>query len=104
MDALDCPAGDQLTPVRTEGITVQQALALWNDEFILRQAAQLASSLQREYPKSGLEQHLAIAIERLDARAARATDLAELVPYARRHGLAATCRLLFNSNEFIFVD
>ena len=104
MDALDCPAGDQLTPVRTAGITVQQALALWNDEFILRQAAQLASSLQREYPNAGLEQHLAIAIERLDARAARATDLAELVPYARRHGLPATCRLLFNSNEFIFVD
>ena len=104
MDALDCPAGDQLTPVRTAGITVQQALALWNDEFILRQAAQLASSLQREYPEAGMEQRLSIAIERLYARTARATDIAELVSYARQHGLAAACRLLFNTNEFIFVD
>ena len=104
MDALDCPAGDQLTPVRTSGITVQQALALWNDELVLRQAARLAASLQRELPDRGMEQHLAVAVERLYARPARPSDLAELLPYARRHGLAATCRLLFNSNEFIFVD
>jgi hypothetical protein len=31
-------------------------------------------------------------------------ELALLTEYARKHGLANTCRLLFNTNEFAFVD
>jgi hypothetical protein len=27
-----------------------------------------------------------------------------LTAYARRHGLANACRLLLNSNEFVFID
>jgi hypothetical protein len=34
MDALDCPAGDQLTPARNASVTVQQALAMWNNAFV----------------------------------------------------------------------
>ena len=27
-----------------------------------------------------------------------------LASYAKRYGLAAACRVLFNTNEFVFVD
>ncbi|MEQ1905782.1 MAG: PSD1 and planctomycete cytochrome C domain-containing protein, partial [Pirellulaceae bacterium] len=37
MESLDCPAGDTITPGRENSVTVQQALAMWNDAFIARQ-------------------------------------------------------------------
>jgi hypothetical protein len=104
MDALDCPAGDQLTPVRTSGITVQQALALWNDELVLRQSGHFAATLQREFPGADESVRIRAAVERTFARPATADETRLLTQYASRHGLAAACRLLFNSNEFIFVD
>jgi hypothetical protein len=44
------------------------------------------------------------AVERTFARPATADETRLLTQHASRHGLAAACRLLFNSNEFIFVD
>src|SRR5439155_26069105 len=46
MDALDCPAGDQLTPVRNASVTVQQALAMWNSAFTVRYAEYFATHLE----------------------------------------------------------
>ncbi len=46
MEAFDCPSGDELTPLRTSSITVQQALAMWNDAFIARHCEFLATRLQ----------------------------------------------------------
>ena len=37
-------------------------------------------------------------------RAPTSGELSEAVDYARRHGLAGLCRLIFNLNEFVFVD
>jgi hypothetical protein len=31
-------------------------------------------------------------------------EMASLVQYANRYGLANACRLIFNMNEFVFVD
>jgi hypothetical protein len=33
-----------------------------------------------------------------------ASEAERLGAYAERHGLAGACRLLFNANEFIFID
>ena len=48
MEALDCPAGDQILPARTNSVTVQQVLAMWNDALVLKQAENLASRLKTE--------------------------------------------------------
>ncbi|MFM1769190.1 MAG: hypothetical protein RJA22_1719 [Verrucomicrobiota bacterium] len=102
MDALDCPAGDQLTAARHNNVTVQQALALWNNAFMARHAAHLAARLEGE--PGPLEARIQRAFQLTLGRAAARDELREFVAYTRTHGLAAACRLLFNANEFVFVD
>lgn len=102
MDALDCPAGDQLTAVRNNSVTVQQALALWNNAFVARQAEHLAERLQQETESS--ETQVRRAVELTLGRPATTGELSELGNYSAHHGVANLCRLLLNSNEFVFVN
>ena len=102
MDALDCPAGDQLTAVRNNSVTVQQALALWNNAFVARQAEHLADRLQVE--SGSLEVNLRQAFRLTLGRPPSTEELHGFMQHARAHGLASCCRLLFNLNEFVFVD
>ncbi len=101
MEALDCPAGDQLVPARENSVTLQQALALWNHEFSIRQAAHWAQALEAR--KAGAEIPWDDAVHWVWGRPPSPSERQELEEYARRHGLANACRLLLNSNEFLFV-
>lgn len=102
MDALDCPAGDQLTAARNNSVTVQQALALWNNAFVTRQAEHLAARLETE--ATSVEARIQRAFELTLGRPATTVELADFTAHAQQHGLANCCRLLFNSNEFVFVN
>jgi len=102
MDALDCPAGDQLTPARNASVTVQQALELWNSSFVARHAEHLAARLQQD--RNSLEAQVAWAFELVLGRPCTRTERTEFSTYARQHGLAACCRVLLNSNEFMFLN
>jgi hypothetical protein len=102
MDALDCPAGDQLTPVRNNAMTVQQALALWNSALTVRYAEHFAELLERSEPD--MKARIGVACEWTWGRPPTSDEQSELAAYAEQHGLANLCRLLFNSNEFIFVN
>jgi hypothetical protein len=104
METLDCPSGDQITPTRTNSVTVQQALALWNDVFIARHCEHIASRIQNEPDATQLRQYVARASELILCRTATDAELDALVAYAEKHGLANVCRLLLNSNEFLFVN
>lgn len=102
MDALDCPAGDQLTPIRNASVTVQQALALWNNAFVALEAEHLAARLERE--RSDLKAQIEFAYALLLNRRPSSDESAEVTAYARQHGLANAARVLLNSNEFLFVN
>jgi len=102
MEALDCPAGDQFAPVRTSGVTVQQALAMWNDAFILRHCEHLATRL--EAAAATTAERVRLACELAWSRPPRPEELAALADHAARHGLAHACRIVVNANEFMFVD
>jgi hypothetical protein len=102
MDALDCPAGDQLTPVRNGSVTVQQALALWNSAFIARQAGHFAARLEKLCTTR--TEQAAVAVRLAFSREATPDEVRELSSYAEKHGLANLCRILFNSDEFVFVN
>lgn len=102
MEALDCPAGDQITPTRANSVTVQQALAMWNDAFVLKQAEHMAARLEREaFDTPGRVQ---LAIRLALSREARSDEVTRYVQYANQYGLANFCRLIFNTNEFMYVD
>ena len=102
MEALDCPSGDQITPVRANTVTVQQALAMWNDAFVLANCEHLANRLEHEAATP--DERVAQAVELVFGRPATEEELRELVEYAGQHGLANMCRLLLNANEFLFVN
>lgn len=102
MEALDCPAGDQIIPTRTNSVTVQQSLALWNDAFMLRQAEHFAARLERESPNTAAR--VAVAMRLALGRQPAANEQISFAKYVEQHGLANFCRLLFNANEFVFIE
>ena len=102
MDALDCPDANTLTPVRNTTMTALQSLATLNDAFVLRQCELFAARLQRERPS--LEQQIVRACELALCRAPSESERLKLMTHAQKHGLASVCRVLFNSNEFMFID
>jgi hypothetical protein len=101
-EALDCPSGDQMTPVRTNSVTIQQALALWNNAFVLRQAEHLAARIESQ--TTTVDQQLDLAFQLVLNRSSTEIERRKFGAYVSQHGLANACRLLFNSNEFVFVD
>lgn len=107
MESMDCPAGDQLAPVRTESITALQAFTLLNNPFVTRHSSVLADRLAvvpAAVPAPAIELQIAEAFREILLRDATAEELAGFAPYAARHGLANLCRLLLNSNEFLYVE
>jgi len=103
MDSLDCPDSSQLTPVRNTSVTVAQSLALLNDPFVLRYSEHFAARLEREFP-GHMEEQLSRAIQQAFCRTARSGETAQYAAFVQEHGLAAFCRVIFNSNEFMFVN
>ena len=102
MEALDCPAGDQIMPLRTNSVTVQQSLALWNDAFMLRQAEHFAARLERSAANTGERVQLATWLAL--GRTLTAKEQLQFTAYVEQHGLANFCRLLMNANEFVFIE
>lgn len=102
MDVLDCPDSSQLTPVRNSSVTAGQALALWNDKFVLRYSEHFANRLRELAPES-LEDQVRLAVRLALCREPKDHELQQLTGFAREHELASLCRVLINSNEFVFV-
>ena len=102
MEALDCPDAAQLSPQRGESITAVQTLATMNDKFVARQCELMAARIQERF--SVTEDRVAEAVRLIHCRAANENELSAVTKYAQRHGLANACRLLVNTNEFMFVD
>jgi hypothetical protein len=51
-----------------------------------------------------LEAQVARAWELAVARKPQPEELTTIAAYAQQHGLAAACRVILNTNEFLFVD
>ena len=102
LDCLDCADPNLATPVRNTTLTALQALALRNNPFMVRQATHLADRLAGEAPDlPGRVDRLFLV---LFGRRPLGEERAAVLAHARKHGLAASCRVLFNANEFVFVE
>ena len=113
MDSLDCPSGDQIIPVRSNSVTVQQALALWNDVFVATYCERIAERIARDVTvqpavstnsDTPLQKQIKLAVRLILGRNPTEVETNEFADYVNRHGMANLCRLLLNSNEFLFVN
>jgi hypothetical protein len=102
LECLDCADPNLNTPVRGTTLTALQALALLNDPFIVQQAEFFAERLRTISADPGrqIEAAYLLALGRPPGR----EESEALIAYAQQHGLANACRLLFNTNEFVFID
>jgi hypothetical protein len=103
MDAMDCPDASQLAPVRNTSVTALQAMAMWNDRFIVRYSEHLAERVQRE-AREGPAAQVARLYQLCLCRASTEKESAAMLAYVKKHGLANACRVMLNSNEFLFVN
>ena len=94
MEGLDFPDLGLLAPVRSFSASPLQALALMNNEFVTFHSEFMARKIAT----------VPDAVRRVWLREPTAGELADFASLKEEHGLAAVCRLLFNSNEFLFVD
>ena len=103
MEALDCPDGSQLTPTRNNSVTVLQALAMWNNRFLIRQSEHFAERLAKEVPND-IAAQVELACKLVFQRTPSAEEKSELLAFLGKNGLPNLCRVLLNSNEFMFVQ
>jgi hypothetical protein len=101
-DSLDAADPSQLTAVRNESTTPLQALELLNNPFVLCQCEPLVKRLHQASPN--LDEQVGLAVLLAYGRPPSAEEQNVLAAYAARHGLANLCRLIVNSNEFLFVN
>jgi hypothetical protein len=95
LERLDCPDPSVLTPKRSTTLTPIQALTMMNNPFVVRMSEHLAERVGDD---------VAAAVRLCYGREASAKEAEAFAAYAKRHGMANLARLLFNSNEFQFVD
>ncbi len=103
LNVFDCPDPSTATPKRLTTTTPLQALALWNDSLVLRLADNFAERLRREAGADERSQ-IELAYSLAYNRPPHADELTSAVAFVHAHGLPAFCRVIFNSNEFLYVD
>ena len=102
METLDCADPSQNVPARNNTITALQALSVFNNPFVVKQSEYFAERAQSS--ASDPNTQLVAAFRLALGRAPEAEELQALRGLAAKHNLASACRVLFNSNEFTFVD
>ena len=102
MDALDFPDLGLLSPTRGFSASSLQALTLYNNNFVLNQSMALAERLTREAKSP--EEQVQRAIQLLWLRQPTADERHQFGSFVQIQGLPALCRILLNSNEFLFVE
>jgi hypothetical protein len=87
---------------RNETVTALQALALLNNNLVLSMSRHAANRVAAVSPDESVR---IVTVFRLAlGRSPIDEERDALVAYSRQHGLAQTCRVIFNLNEFAFVD
>lgn len=102
MEALDFPDLGLLSPVRGFSASSLQALTLYNNAFVLHHSEVLAKRLAAE--GTPLESQVSGAVQLLWLREPTPEERHTFTEFARNAGLPALSRLLFNSNEFLFIE
>ena len=120
LELFDQPNNAQTCERRDENVMPTQALLLMNDEFVAQQADRFATRIIQAAGRS-FERQAQEAVERSLGRAATPTECAEAIEFFKERAahyramkrppadpehaaLVDFCHVLFNSNEFAYVD
>ena len=103
MKALDCPDPANLTPKRLTTTTALQSLALYNNDFMLRQSRYFAERLQTEAGDRA-EAQITHAFRLTLGRDPDTGEISGAKSLISEAGLFAFCRALLNSSEFVYLD
>ena len=103
MTTLDCADPSLRVDRRNESLSALQALTLLNNGFMVTMSKHFAEQIAAA-KKDDLPGQLSLAVLRTLGRTPTSEELTDLTNYTQKHGLANTCRLLLNLNEFSFVD
>ena len=99
LDSFDCPDPAVATPQRTVSNTAVQALTLFNNQFVVRQSDLFARRVERDHAADPVRGAYDLLFGR--APAPRERELGR--EFLRSNSLALYCRVLINSNEFVYV-
>jgi hypothetical protein len=103
LTTLDCPNPANLTPARVNTTTAHQALAMLNDDFMLRQSDYFEARIKSDAGDDATAQ-VTRAFALAFGRQPTETERESAAAFAQAHGLGQLCRLLLNANEFVYVD
>jgi hypothetical protein len=110
--AFDCPDAGQSMARRRQSTTPIQALNLFNSPFTVHESQALADRIEADIAQasaaataSGDPVRLQIdrAFQLAFMRSPDPTEASAAEAVVREHGLPTLCRVIFNSNEFLFV-
>jgi hypothetical protein len=102
MTALDCADPSMQVGRRNESVSPLQALAMLNNPLVLSLSKHFAARLDAE--GGDLATRVRRGYYEALGHPPSGPDLAAMTRYAEQHGLENLCRVLFNLNEFAFVD
>ena len=103
LDTFDCPDPSTATPNRAATTTPLQALSLMNNSFTLRMADGVAERVGRERP-ADVRKQVELAFELTCGRLPTDDELDVSNRFVEQHGLPAFCRVLLNTNGFLYVN
>jgi hypothetical protein len=110
LTSLDCADPSMHVEMRSESTSATQALSLLNNSLTIMAAEQWAERVESELKLStenaGPELQRAVRKMFADAlsRQPSNAEVAALAELAEQHGLFAVARVIFNLNEFFYVD
>jgi hypothetical protein len=100
---LDCPDPANMTPKRLTTTTPLQSLAMYNNDFMVKQARYFAQRLRKDVGDDSQAQ-VRRAFDLAFSRSPSDAELALASRFIEEHGLFTFCRSLLNANEFVYVD
>ena len=102
MTTLDCADPSMSVEKRSETVTALQALTMLNNRLMLTMEKYMAQRVAKK--ANDVSEQVDFAFRLALSRSPTESEHAELTSYAKVHGLGNLCRVLFNLNEFVFVD
>ena len=100
--AFDCPDAGQSAPRRSQSTTPVQALNLFNSQFTIDLAGDFAKRIAQEVGDNP-EKQIRHAWELALGREPSSDELQASTQLVQEHSLATLGRVLFNTNEFLFI-